>query len=309
MSKKKFDIYQSVTQRILEALERGERPWSRPWRLNPTDGVPRNAVTGRPYHGINVLLLWGAAQLEGYTSQRWLTYRQASEAGGHVRKGERGELIVFWKFLERERLDDDGRPVLGDDGEPQTVTIPVARGYFVFNTEQCEDLPEGLAPAPEADPDWDPAPAAEAFVAATGAQIRHGGNRAFYAPAADRIQMPHREQFAGEDGYYGTLLHELTHWTGAEHRLHRRFDRFGTEAYAFEELVAELGAAFLCARLGLAAEPREDHASYLRSWLKVLKEDHKAIFSAAAAARAATEFLEGLQPNAEAPTGAARSAV
>jgi antirestriction protein ArdC len=296
---KKFDIYENVTNRLLEALERGTRPWSRPWRTVPGEGVPRNAVSGRPYHGINVMLLWGASQLRGFSSQRWLTYRQARTAGGHVRHGEKGELIVFWRFLERERQrerhDDDGRPVLDEDGLPRKEIIPLARGYTVFNVEQCEDLPESVSGGRETDPEWDPVPGAEAFIAATGADIRHGGNRAFYAPHADRIQMPPRGRFDQVDGYYDTLLHELTHWTGHESRLGRQFDRFGSEAYALEELVAELGAAFLCARLGLASEPREDHAGYINGWLRVLKRDKKAIFSAASAARSALEYLESLQ--------------
>lgn len=297
---KKFDIYQSVTNRIVEALERGARPWNRPWRTLPGDGVPRNAVSGRPYHGINVMLLWGAAQLRGFSSQRWLTYRQAREAGGHVRKGETGELVVFWKFLRKEKHDEEGHPVLDAEGNPVEETVPIARGYWVFNVEQCEGLPEAVAGlSPVEDPEWDPVPGAEAFVAATGAEIHHGGNRAFYAPHADRIQMPPRERFEEQDTYYGTLLHELTHWTGHGSRLGRRFDRFGSEAYAFEELVAELGAAFLCARLGLASEPREDHAGYIDHWLEVLKKDKKAVFTAASAARSAVEYLENLQDQAE----------
>ena len=284
----KRDIYQAVTDRIIEALERGCPPWVRPWTLGAGDGRPRNAATGRPYHGVNQLLLWATAQEAGYRADRWLTYRQAAEAGGHVRRGERGTLVVFWKFVEREVLDGDGQPVLNEDGRPRTRVIPFARGYTVFNVEQCDGLP-GRMQVPEEPPGWDPLAEAEQIVQASGARIEHRGNRAFYQRRADFIRVPPRGAFRDQGGYYATLLHELVHWTGHKDRLDRKFGRFGDADYAFEELVAELGAAFLCARLGIRGELR--HEGYINSWLEVLKQDKRAIFRAASRAREAAEYL------------------
>lgn len=287
----KKDLYQAVTDRIVQALEQGTVPWVRPWKAQPGDDRPRNAVTGRPYHGINHLLLWATAIERGYQTDRWLTYRQAQEAGGHVRRGEKGTLVVFWKFVEREVLDEQGRPLLDEDGQPRRRVIPFARGYTVFNVEQCEDLPERLLPREEP-PTWSPFEAAEQVVAASGATIRHRGSQAFYSPEGDFICMPPRGSFPTQDGYYATLMHELTHWTGHPRRLARKLGRVHGDAdYAFEELVAELGSAFICARLGITGELR--HEGYIASWLEVLKQDKRAIFRAAARAREAAEYLVG----------------
>ncbi len=290
----KRDIYQAVTDRIIEALERGCPPWVRPWTPTSGDDRPRNAVSGRPYHGVNQLLLWATAQEAGFRTDRWLTYRQARELGGHVRQGEKGTLVVFWKFVEHEERDRDGNVVHDEDGNPRTRVIPFARGYTVFNVEQCDDLPESMLPV-ERDPDWEPFEEAERLVQASGARIEHRGNRAFYRRSGDFIRIPPRGAFADQGGYYATLMHELTHWTGHESRLDRKFGRaFGDADYAFEELVAELGAAFLCANLGIQGELR--HEGYISSWLEVLKQDKRAIFRAASLARKAAEYLEGIQP-------------
>jgi len=286
------DLYQHVTDRILEDLERGVRPWLKPWSMSKVGGsiLPRRH-NGIPYQGINVLLLWSEAMARGYTATTWMTYRQALELGAHVRKGESGTLVVFADRLTR--TED------GDDGESVERSIPYLKSYMVFNVEQIEGLPPQYQPQTAA-----PASAeirrtqAESFIAATRAIIRFGGDRAYYAPAFDVIQLPPPPAFRDMEGYYGTVLHELTHWTGHASRCARELNghRFGSEAYAFEELVAELGSAFLCAELGITPEVRDDHAAYLASWLTVLKQDKRAIFAAASQAQRAADYVRGLQP-------------
>ena len=286
------DLYQHVTDRILEDLERGVRPWLKPWSMSKVGGsiLPRRH-NGIPYQGINVLLLWSEAMARGYTATTWMTYRQALELGAHVRKGESGTLVVFADRLTR--TED------GDDGESVERSIPYLKSYTVFNVEQIEGLPPQYQPQTAA-----PASAeirrtqAESFIAATRAIIRFGGDRAYYAPAFDVIQLPPPPAFRDMEGYYGTVLHELTHWTGHASRCARELNghRFGSEAYAFEELVAELGSAFLCAELGITPEVRDDHAAYLASWLTVLKQDKRAIFAAASQAQRAADYVRGLQP-------------
>jgi antirestriction protein ArdC len=292
------DLYQHVTTKILEDLERGVRPWMKPWSAGNVGGsmLPLRH-NGIPYQGVNVLLLWGEALARGYRANTWMTFRQALELGAHVRKGEHGSLVVYADRITKTEE--------GENGEDVERSIPFLKSYTVFNVEQIEGLPEQYrtkAPAP--------APVeyrheqAEAFIAATGATIRYGGNRAFYSPAFDVIQLPPPPSFRDTESLFGTVLHELTHWTGAPSRCNRDLGkRFGTEAYAFEELIAELGSAFLCAELGVTPEIREDHASYLASWLKVLKQDKRAIFTAAAQAQRAADCLRGLQPGALAATG------
>lgn len=277
------DVYQQVTDRIIAALERGAAPWVRPWTADPEGGEDRNLASKKPYRGVNVLLLWAQRAACGYERPLWVTYQQAKELGGHVKRGQRGTQIVFWKINSYER---DG----GADGD-DTVEIPMARNYTVFNVEQCEglDLPELGEPKPE-----DKLPTrlahAKAWCAATGAKVTHGGDKAFYAPSQDRIQMPKRASFESPELYFGTLIHELTHWTKQPTRCNREFSkRFGDDTYAFEELVAELGAAFGCAALRIPGELR--HAEYLSHWLRVLRGDKRAIFTAASQARKAHEFL------------------
>lgn len=287
------NLYARVTAKIVADLERGVRPWLKPWNAEHLAGrITRPLrVNGLPYKGINVLMLWGEAELKGYACPIWMTFRQARELGGYVKKGEHGSLVVY--------ADKITRAETGDDGEEALRQIPFMKGYTVFNCEQIEDLPAhfyAVAAPSETAPDR--IEIAEQFVAATNADIRHGGNQAYYAISHDYLQMPRFECFRDSESYYATLLHELTHWTRHETRLNREFGRkrWGDAGYAAEELVAEMGAAFLCADLGITAEPRDDHASYLACWLEILKNDNHAIFTAAAHAQRAADFLHGLQP-------------
>lgn len=292
------DVYARVTDRIIEDLEKGVRPWLKPWSVdNATDRLPSLPLrhNGTPYRGINVLLLWGEAIEKGYASPLWMTYKQAESLGAHVRKGERGSLVVYADKITKTEANEKG--------EETEREIPFMKGYTVFNVEQIDGLPAHYY-TPTAPRDDSRAleliEEAEDFFEATGAIFRHGGNRAFYAPSADFIQLPPPEAFKDAESYAATKAHELTHWSGHERRLNREFGkRYGDQAYAFEELVAELGAAFLCAELGIAPEPREDHASYLAHWLDVLKTDKRAIFTAAAHAQRAADYLAGLVKKAE----------
>jgi len=246
---------------------------------------------GVPYQGINVLMLWSAAVAQGFAAPIWMTFKQAQQLGAHVRKGEKGNLVVYASTVTRTETDEE-------TGEEQERDIPFMKGYTVFNVEQIEDLPAHFYGRPE--PRLDPVQRidhAEAFFAATGAEIRHGGTQAYYAVHPDYVQMPPFDTFRDAESYYATLAHEGTHWTRHPSRLDRDFGRkrWGDEGYAMEELVAELGSAFLSADLDLTPEPREDHAAYVASWLKVLKNDKRAIFTAAAHAQRAADFLHGLQ--------------
>jgi len=291
------DIYSRITNRIIAELETGARPWLKPWNAEHAAGRITRPLrsNGIPYRGINVINLWLTATARGYACPIWLTFKQAQELGGHVRKGEHGELVVYANRITRTETTAKGEEI---DRE-----IPFLKGYTVFNAEQIEGLPPHFT-APAA-PTLDPVQRvaqAEAFFANTGAEIRHGGDRAFYAIGADYVQLPPFETFRDAESYYATLGHECCHWTKHEKRLNREFGRkrWGDEGYAAEELVAELGSAFLCADLGLTPEPRPDHAAYVESWLRVLKNDKRAIFTAASHAERAAAFLHGLQPQAQA---------
>ena len=293
----KKDVYTRVTERIIADLEQGVRTWLKPWSAEHAAGRITRPLrhNGTPYRGMNILLLWGEAETKGYAAPIWMTYKQAQELGGQVRKGEHGSLVVYANTITRTETND-----AGEDTERE---IPFMKGYTVFNVEQVTGLPAHYYAQPV-----NPLPLSERiehadrFMTATGATINHGGNRAFYAPARDVIQLPPFEAFKDKESYYATALHEATHWSGAKHRLDRDFSakRFGDQGYAREELVAELGAAFLCADLGITPEIRDDHAAYLGHWLKVLKEDKRAIFSAAAHAQRAADYLNGLQPQKQA---------
>lgn len=287
-------MYQRITNQIVSELEAGVRPWLKPWNAEHAAGRITRPLraNGIPYRGINVLMLWGEACAKGYTAPIWMTFKQALELDACVRKGEKGSLVVFASSITRSETE----PASGEENERD---IHFLKGYTVFNVEQIEGLPaQYLAPvAPQIDPVQRIA-RADAFFAATGANISHGGNRAFYTPAYDRIQMPPFEAFRDPQSYYATLAHETTHWTSHKSRLDREFGRkrWGDEGYAMEELVAELGAAFLSSDLGLTPEVRSDHASYIASWIKVLKEDKRAIFSAASHAQRALDFMHARQP-------------
>ena len=288
------DVYSKITDRIVADLEKGVRPWMRPWSVDHAAGRITRPLrhNGIPYKGINVLMLWSASVTKGYACPIWLTFKQALEVGGNVRKGEHGELVVFANRITRTETDDKG--------EETEREIPFLRGYTVFNAEQCENLPAHYTAKAEP-PALPPAARiarADAFFAATGADIRHGGTRAFYAQGPDYVQMPPFETFRDAESHAATLAHELTHWTKHDKRLARDMGRvkWGDEGYAKEELVAELGAAFLCADLEITPEVREDHAAYIASWLKALKDDKRLIFAAAAHAQRAADYLHSLQP-------------
>ena len=295
------DLYAETTARIVAALERGAAPWVRPWS-QIADAIPVNAQTRRPYRGINFTLLSLEAQARGFAVNRWLTYRHAQELGGQVCKGEQGTPIVFWQlrkigvvaeaFLERE---DDPLAL------PEKV-YPLLRAYTVFNVAQIDGLDAQYTDA--ALPCWEPEARAEELLLMSGARFRQGGTRAFYQPASDEIHLPPRAAFSNAGGFYNVALHELTHWSGAPGRCSRDLTgRFGDAGYAAEELIAEMGAAYLCAHCRIDGELR--HASYLQSWLKVLRSDKRAIFTAAAHAQRAADYILRLaQPPERIPMAA-----
>lgn len=276
------DLYSRITDKVIAQLETGVCPWTQPWTSSASVSRPLRH-NGEAYGGINVLLLWSEAMAHGFQASTWMTFRQALALGAHVRKGETGATVVYANTLAREETDESG--------EEQLRRIPFLKAYTVFNVEQIDGLGEGHAPgpAPAVNPDARIAQV-EAWFATLGVDVRHGGGSAFYVPSMDHVQMPAFEQFRDAQSYYATLGHECVHWTGHTARLARDFSR-STQAYAREELVAELGAAFLCADLGLALEPREDHAAYLDHWLEVLRGDKRFIVSAAAHAQRGVAFL------------------
>ena len=291
------DVYTRITDQIVEALEQGVRPWMKPWDAEHAAGRITRPLrhNGIPYAGINVVMLWSSAVAQGFAAPIWMTFRQAKQLGGFVKKGERGSLVVYANTITRTETDPD----TGNDEERE---IPFMKGYSVFNVDQIEGLPEHFYAV--AEPKLDPVQRiehAERFFAETGAAIRHGGNQAYYAVGTDYVQMPPFVSFKDAESYYATLAHECTHWTRHPSRLDRDFGRkrWGDEGYAMEELVAELGSAFLAADLGLTPEVRDDHAAYIASWLKVLKNDKRAIFTAASHAQKATDLLHSLQPEVQ----------
>jgi antirestriction protein ArdC len=293
------DVYSRITARIVEYLEKGVRPWIRPWNAEHAAGRITRPLrhNGQPYSGINILSLWMSALTQNFAAPIWMTYRQAAEFGAHVRKGEKGSLVVYANSITRTEHD-------AKTGEDLEREIPYMKGYTVFNVEQIEGLPEIYYA--KAAPTLDPVARiahAEAFFTCIGAAVKHGGNRAYYAQELDYVQMPPFEAFRDAESYYATLAHEVTHWTKHPQRLNRDFGRksWGDEGYCREELVAELGSAFLCADLELHQEAREDNAAYIATWLEVLKNDSRAIFEAAAHAPRAADYLHRLQkPKAEA---------
>lgn len=282
------DVYTRVTDKIVAELEKGVRPWIKPWSAEHAAGRITRPLrhNGQTYSGINILMLWASAMEQDFTAPIWMTFRQAKELNANVRKGEKGSLVVYANTLTRTEEADNGEEV-----ERQ---IPFMKGYTVFNIEQIDGLPDHYysKPAPRMD-----GPQridhAESYFTGLKADIRHGGNRAYYSVSTDHVQMPYFESFRDAESYYATLAHEMTHWTRHQTRLDRSFGRktWGDEGYAREELVAELGSAFLCADLDLTPEVRDDHAAYIGSWLEVLKNDKRAIFSAAAHAQRAVDFL------------------
>lgn len=283
------DVYQRITDALVQQLEQGTRPWMKPWNAEHLAGKITRPLrhNGQPYRGINVLMLWLTAVERGYSAPIWMTFKQALELEAHVRKGEKGTPVAYADTITRT-----------DQESEEAREFWFMKQYTVFNVEQIDGLPPHFYAhtEPHILPDSRIAHA-EAFFQATGATIGHGGNRAYYRPSDDVIQMPPFEAFHDPESYYATLAHECVHWTRHASRLDRTFDqkRFGDEGYAREELVAEIGSAFLAADLGLYLEPREDHATYLASWLQILKNDKRAVFVAASFAQKATDFLLQLQ--------------
>ena len=278
------DLYQVVTDQIIAALEAGTPPWVCPWARSPGDSLPANLATGRQYRGINTILLNMQTMAHGYAQNRWLTFHQALSLGACVRKGSTGTGIVFFKMLECDR---DQRAA--NDAVTRKV-IPLLRSFTVFNAAQIDNLPEALTAAPATPEGWSPIEAAEELLTRSGAVIGHGGDRAFYRPSDDVIQLPMPGAFPLASRYYNVALHELTHWTGHASRCNRVLSsRANMDSYAHEELVAELGSAFLSSHCGLPSELQ--HATYIETWLQALKGDKRLIFSAASMAQKAADFL------------------
>jgi|SRR5215469_11999134 len=277
------DVYRKVTDAIINAIEQGVGNWRMPWHTSGRYAFsPINITSRKPYRGINTLCLWSSAQAKSYDSAEWGTYQQWQERKAQVRKGEKATTVVFWKFANDAKETEDGEPLTSS-------RLLFTRGYSVFNAAQVDGYtlkPETARPMPER------IACADVFFKAIGADVSHGGNRAYYAPATDHFQMPPFAAFNDGVAYYSTLTHEHRHWTSHASRCDRQLGkRFGDMAYAAEKLIAELGAAFTCAHLGLSTEPREDHAQYINSWLKVLKADSNAIFTAASKAQKATDWM------------------
>lgn len=296
-SEARVDIYARITERIVAQLEAGVRPWVQPWSAGNAAGRITRPLrhNGEPYSGMNVLLLWSEAMARGYAAPIWMTFRQATELGAHVRKGETSTTVIYASRFRKTESDARGDEVERD--------IPFLRAYGVFNVEQIEGLPEHYYHRPE--PVRDPVERieeADRFFANTGAVIRHGGSRAFYSPSTDHIQMPPFETFRDAGAYVAVLAHEHIHWTAKADRVGRDLSRYGKDRteQAREELCAEIGSALVCADLGIAPElePRPDHAAYLQSWLTVLGNDRRAIFQAAAHAQRAVAWLHATQPQA-----------
>lgn len=292
---KGVDVYQKITDDIIAELEKGALPWFKPWqgdgKSNFNFALPVNATTDKNYRGVNIVILWGAAEDRGHQSPRWLTFKQAKGAGGHVMPGQKGINLVRFQPVSKTDIDDTGKEV--------DASYLMSKVFTVFNVEQCEGLPVEivgeLPAAPTLTPDTVKAVTLDASLvtwrSATGADIRHGENRACFQPKFDRILMPDHDKFDAESSYWATLFHEIGHWTGADKRLKRGVDdAFGSDGYAFEELVAELASAFLCAKLGVVGEQR--HAGYIESWLKALKNDKRYVVKAASAAMKAVDYLE-----------------
>jgi antirestriction protein ArdC len=279
----KADVYEQITNAIVSAIEEGAEKSEMPWHALSTS---LNAINRKPYRGVNVLMLWATAQKQAYTSNEWATYRQWQEVGAQVRKGERSTTVVFWKLYDRSEDQQEDSDVLED--RPRCF----ARCYHIFNARQVDGYVPQVA---EQLPESARIENAEHFFASLPAVIKQGGDRAFYSPNGDFIQMPSFTQFKSPEGYVSTMCHELGHWSGAVSRLNRDLlGRFGDERYSMEELIAELTSCFVCADLQIRSEPRADHAPYIQNWLRVLKNDRKAIFSAASKAQEAASYLQQL---------------
>jgi antirestriction protein ArdC len=286
-------LYREITDRIVAELEAGRLPWVQPWtsdHVRAPLGLPANAATGRRYSGINVLILWCAVVERGFAGQGWLTFRQAQTLGGGVRKGERGTTVVY---ADRFTPQDERRRAVRDGDAARS--IPFLKRFTVFNTEQCDGLPDACVDVVETPPGMI-LPQVEALIARSGADLRIGGDRAYYDVAADHVRLPPPQTFRQPIDWHRTALHEFGHWSGAAHRLARDLSgRFGSAPYAQEELVAELTAAFTCASLSIV--PTVRHADYICAWLQVLRSDERAVVRAASAASRAADFLLAFLPS------------
>ena len=298
-------LYDEITDKIVAELEAGRVPWVQPWGSTAVKAhlaIPKNASTARHYSGVNILILWGSVIEQGFTGQSWLTFRQALSLGGHVRKGERGTTVVY---ADRFVPSDEKRR--GAETGEEAQTIPFLKRFTVFNTDQCEDLPPEIATAAPTPPPAMIEPRIEALIKATGINFRIGGDRAFYAPIEDYVQVPPPQAYFEPINWHRTALHELGHATGHRSRLDRdQSGSYGTRKYAFEELVAELSAAFGCASLGIV--PTVRHSDYIGSWLEVLREDNRAIVRAASQASKAADYLLSFVSDL-APAAAAEAAM
>src|SRR6202051_520310 len=294
-------LYQEITDKIIAELEAGRVPWVQPWGTSAAKAsvsMPQNAATQRRYSGINVLILWATVIDRGFSAQSWLTFRQALGLGGNVRKGEHGTTVVY---ADRFTPDVGRRRAERDGDEPNA--IPFLKRFTVFNTDQCENLPGGLVTAPVPVPEGLILPHAEALIAASGADFRIGGERAFYNPNYDFIQVPRPDAYFEPINWHRTAIHELGHWSGHSSRLRRDMSGgFGSALYAKEELIAEMTSAFVCASLGIV--PTVRHADYIGCWLEVLSEDDRAIVRAASAASKAADYVLAFRPESDQPVGA-----
>lgn len=281
------NVYDDVTNKIIAMMENGVTPWRKSWDdMTPALSRPLRE-NGVPYTGINTLMLWMAAEIRGFTSPYWMTFKAAQSHGGRVRKGAKSEIAVFFQTIVRET----------DNGE--TTKYPVMKTYNVFNVDEIDGLPEKYYPKPVVrNAGSTRVPEYDCFFADTGSVIRHGGGKAFYSPNLDFIQMPNFNGFDDADSYYSVLAHEHIHWTGSSKRLNRKLSiQMASSDYAMEELIAELGSAFLCAELGISTGPRPDHAAYLNMWVKALRENNRVLFKAASYSEAAVRFLQGKSSN------------
>lgn len=292
-SSNRFDVHQEITNRIITALETAA-DFQLPWITDKIGGLgrPLNIASKNPYNGVNIISLWIAALAQEFPSNIWGTYRQWQAQGHHVRKGEKASVVVFYKTMSTPEPEREVN-------EPNRRMV--ARASWVFNAAQVEGYDLDTADVPD-QASFDPVRRAEALVAASGAKVEETGDKACFIPSVDKILMPERRRFfdtttsSAAECFYATLFHELTHWTGAKNRLDRDLSgRFGDQAYAMEELIAELGAAFLCADLSITPTTREDHASYIRNWLAILRSDKRAIFSAASKASEAANWLMDME--------------
>lgn len=295
-------LYAEITDKIITELEAGRLPWVQPWGTAGARAplaMPQNASTERRYSGINVLILWGAVIEHGFTGQSWLTFRQALGLGGNVRMGERGTTVVY-----ADRFTPDGeRRRAAETGETPGA-IPFLKRFTVFNTDQCDGLPDGIATIGPPPPAGMIEPRVEALIRATGIEFRIGGAQAFYSPTLDFVQVPPPQAYFEPINWHRTALHEISHASGHSTRLDRDLSgSFGSKKYSFEEIIAEIAAAYLCASLGIT--PTVRHADYIGGWLEILREDDRAIVRAASAASKAADYILGFQPDTDEPAAAA----